>query len=1499
MDGQDNQVQQDNQVPQQDFTTNDLVKLLIQQQQQQQQQMQQQQQYQQIMYQEQQQQVKMLMHQQQMLQSIVQSSISSEASTSKSVQNEKLDDTALINTLSQAIREFEFDPDDDIVFEGWYSRYEDLFDRDAEKLTDDAKVRLLMRKLSIHCHDKYVNFILPKSPRDFNFMQTVEQLKKLFGKKRSLFSARYHCLQTTKNGSDDFVTYGAKVNKVCEDFKISSLAVDEFKSLIFVIGLKDQKEADIRSRLLQKIETSESTTVASLVDECQNIISLRKDANLIGRVKLEDKTESNVNKMEFTNRKYHRQRPEQNAKAESQGQAKQSEKNDKPRFPCWFCGLMHFSKNCTYSKHECKQCGQIGHKEGYAKCGQASSGNHQSGKPKSKTGDPKSSTVNAVFEVNVLDIKSNRKFVKVSINGKNVSLQLDTGADVTVISKQTWEQIGKPKMHKTNHIIKCATKRKLELLGEINCEISCNGLRKPGICYVTEVQNLNLLGIDWIDKFALGDLPINLICNKIETEDDKVIEIRQKFKTVFQNKLGLCNKMKIELHLKADATPIFRNKRPMALATLPLVEKELRRLESEGAITAVDFSDWAAPIVAVRKSNGKIRICADYSTGLNDSLQPHKHPLPVPEDILCKLAGGIIFSHIDLSDAFLQVEVDERSRKLLTINTHLGLFAFNRLPAGVKPAPNAFQKVMDSMLAGLDGVAAYIDDIIVSGTSVADHREKLERVLQRIADYGFQLKFEKCKFFMKELKYLGYVINQQGLKPDPDKIKAIVNMPAPHDKTTLRSFLGSVVQYGKFVDKLRHLRGPLDELLKNDSEWNWSNKCNDSFVKLKEHLQSNIALMHFDPNLDIIVAADACEYGLGAVLMHNCDDGTRKAVYYASRSLNSSERKYSQIEKEALALIFAVTKFHKFIYGRKFLLQTDHKPLLAIFGSKKGIPAHSANRIQRWALIMLQYNFIIEYVNTNSFAYADVLSRLINEHDNQDEDFIIASAGIDNEINYVFNDNIKNLPIKYSELANETDNDNTLQTVIDYMENGWPNVKSIKDDKVRKFNSRKDALERYEKCIMFNSRIVIPERLQKRILIQLHKGHPGRERMKSLARSYVYWPNIDVDVENFVKGCENCVTALKMPVKTSLSSWRMSTKPFERVHLDFAGPVQGEMFLLIVDSYTKWPEIFQMKSVTASATIAKLREVFARFGSPELLVTDNGTQFTSHQFKQFCELNGCEHMTTAPYHPQSNGQAERFVDTFKTALKKLKEEEKIADIVQDFLYAYRSTPNRSLPDNQTPAELMIGRKMRLSFDLLKPPMKHSSIENTKQNNQYNIKHGARKRHFNVGDLVHAKVYSKNGSEWKDGEIVKRVGKVMYHCQLNNKLIRVHANQIRTRYHETTANNGNDYIPFNVLLDEFGFIQDQCTVPNESSSDQSLPTPASTSVQDPSSLPTPASTTVQNSSSLPTPGSTTVQQSSTVDNQQSDDINNNDETTPVGRPVRVKQLPRRLASYFLY
>ena len=299
---------------------------------------------------------------------------------------------------------------------------------------------------------------------------------------------------------------------------------------------------------------------------------------------------------------------------------------------------------------------------------------------------------------------------------------------------------------------------------------------------------------------------------------------------------------------------------------------------------------------------------------------------------------GRTFSQIDLSDAFLHVEVDESHRGLLTVNTHRGLFRYNRLPPGVKAAPGAFQQLIDTMLAGLDGVAAYMDDIVVGGKDMATHNGNLRAVLEKLQEYGFTIRASKCNFYKSQIKYLGHLLDGKGLRPDPDKIKAILKLLPPTDVPGVRSFLGAINFYGKFVHNMRMLRHPLDDLLKEGKVFCWTPQCRHAFEQFKKILSSDLLLTHYNPRLDIIVSADASSIGLGATISHRWPDGKIKVVQHASRALTAAEQRYSQPDREGLAIIFAVTKFHRMLFGRHFLLQTDHQPLLRIFGSKKGIP---------------------------------------------------------------------------------------------------------------------------------------------------------------------------------------------------------------------------------------------------------------------------------------------------------------------------------------------------------------------------------------------------------------------------------------------------------------------------------------------------------------------------------------------------------------------------------
>ncbi|KIH46652.1 reverse transcriptase [Ancylostoma duodenale] len=352
-----------------------------------------------------------------------------------------------------------------------------------------------------------------------------------------------------------------------------------------------------------------------------------------------------------------------------------------------------------------------------------------------------------------MNVQESRTYLKVHMNGRLTRLQLDTCADITMISKKTWSDIGKPATEPYTLPVKTADGSPMEIIGRFKTDFTVfdrhhRPTKGRGLCYVT--QSTDLLGLEWCiqmpDNRQFND---QYHCRMATTALDRirnetVTSLKARFADMFSPGLGRCTKTKAKLVLKPDATPIYRQRRPVPFASQSAVNAEIDRLLNEGVLSAVDHSNWAAPMVVVKKSNGTTRICADFSTGLNDALMLHQHPLPTAEEVFTKLNGGQLFSQIDLADAYLQVEVDENSKELLTVNIHRGLFRYNRLTFGVKSAPGIFQQIIGSMIAGLTGVAAYLDDIIVTGRTVDEHRQNLEAVFRRISDYGFRVWIDKC-----------------------------------------------------------------------------------------------------------------------------------------------------------------------------------------------------------------------------------------------------------------------------------------------------------------------------------------------------------------------------------------------------------------------------------------------------------------------------------------------------------------------------------------------------------------------------------------------------------------------------------------------------------------------------------------------------------------------------------------------------------------------------------
>ena len=515
-------------------------------------------------------------------------------------------------------------------------------------------------------------------------------------------------------------------------------------------------------------------------------------------------------------------------------------------------------------------------------------------------------------------------------------------------------------------------------------------------------------------------------------------------------------------------------------------------------------------------------------------------------------------------------------------------------------------------------------------------------------------------------------------------------------------------------------------------------------------------LAHYNPLLPLRLAGDASAYGVGAVISQVTEDGTEQPIAFASRTLSKSEQNYSQIEKEALSLIFGVKKFHQYVFGRKFTLITDHKPLTTILGPKHGIPSLAAARLQRWALILAAHSYEIEFPPKGAHGNADGLSRLPLKSDGKD---ITADAPS------VFNlRQLRNLPVTSKEMQAATRTDPVLRKVLRCVRGGWPQKC---EEELQPYWTRRFELTVEGGCLLWGIRVIAPRKLRTQLLDELHRDHPGISRMKAVAQSYFWWPCLDKAIENVVKSCTSCQAVKHSPAVAPLQPWVWPAQPWKRVHLDFAGPFQGAMFLVVVDAHSKWPEVHVMKETTTGKTIQRLRETFSQFGLPEQLVTDNGPQFTSEDFAQFTKINGVKHIRCAPYHPASNGLAERFVQSLKMALKaSVNNGLSLQHRVLNFLFNYHTTPHATT--GVSPSSLFLHRGIRTCLDLLLPDREsHVLTKQAKQKAQHDQR--ARGNDFFIGQSVMAKNL-RPGPDWVPAVVVERLGPLTYLVETADQLL---------------------------------------------------------------------------------------------------------------------------------
>ncbi|XP_060545241.1 uncharacterized protein K02A2.6-like [Pantherophis guttatus] len=915
--------------------------------------------------------------------------------------------------------------------------------------------------------------------------------------------------------------------------------------------------------------------------------------------------------------------------------------------PCLGCGEEHPRVFCRFKNAVCQRCGKRGHlakvcrsvPQDATTSAPANGRLGRKGFPPSKDycfAISRDRTIPSVSVSHASSGQHKKIFLTVQVEGRPCRMEVDTGSSKSILAWQTLKKlvptISPEQLQPCNTRLHDYQGNSIPILGCGNFLVEKGDFSGSLPVLVVKGSLPSLLGLDWFEAWGLTVSGVHT------TVADGFEALTSEFAEVFDGSLGNYKGTPISLNLDPQVAPIRLKPRRVPFALRPKVDAELDKLLAQGILEPTDYSKWETPIVIPTKQDGSIRICGDFKCTLNRALQAHPYPVPVVQHLLHSLGHGTIFAKLDMTQAYQQLPVDDATATAQTIVTHRGAFKCRRLQFGVCVAPGIFQSLMERLLQGIPGVIPYFDDVLISANNKLDLLERTRQVLIRFQQNGLKLKKAKCKFGVPQVEFLGFLVDGSGIHPTPSKVEAIKKAPTPTCKAELQAFLGLLNFYSIFLPHKASVAEPLHRLLDSKAPWVWEQPHATAFTAVKNLLTSNAVLIQYNDNLPLTLVCDASPYGIGAVLSHVLPNGTEAPVAYYSRTLSSAERNYGQLDKEALALVAAVKRFHDYVYGRFFQLVTDHKPLLGLLAGDKQTPQIMSPRMTRWSVFLAAYNYQLVYRPGAHLGNADGLSRC---------PLTIAVDDPAPDRSVLLIDDFPDL-VTASDVAKLSAKDPTLVQVLDWVRRGWP-LGPVPGE-FQPFTTRQHELSISRGCLLWGSRVVIPPTLRRPVLQRLHESHPGTDRMKALGRSYVWWPKMDQAISEWVAKCQRCQQSRPVPPAATPREWETPRSPWSRLHIDLAGPFMGQNLLIVVDAYSKWVEIARMASTTSDAVIKVLRNLFATHGLPDVVVSDNGPQFTSATFQLFLAGLGIRHALVAPYHPSSNGRAERAVRSAKDAL---------------------------------------------------------------------------------------------------------------------------------------------------------------------------------------------------------------------------------------------------------
>lgn len=1149
-----------------------------------------------------------------------------------------------------------------------------------------------------------------------------------------------HCDSETNEVYERFVFY-SRNQKEGEPFDKFYIAI---KQLAKSCEFDTQEEKAIRDRIIlgvfdkklqNKLLKTKDIKMADCAEECR---LFEMSSAQIKEVQKDHEGDIRVDEVNRNNGSVTLKKNDSKTVFKRSGNRYTEFQHPKQQTTCYYCSGVHKKGHCPAYGKICGKCGRKNHITKACKSSEvnevALTGNFYSDDDSDEfmvgTVDFGKNKLESQYKLNIKNSQPFRKrswFQKANVEDEEIEFKLDTGAEVNIISYNIFKKLDKQfKIRKINAKLKAFGGGKVSPIGVVSLNIEVNNCSILQDFVIVDVITQPLLGLD--SCINLGLIHRVDLIKKFINKEDLVTE----YKDVF---IGLgCFQEKCKLLLKEGAVSSAKPPRRIPIALKGRLRDTLDEMEQNKIISkTTEAREWIHNLVLIEKPNGKIRVCLDPKE-LNLSLKDNFYQIPTVEDLTLKLSGSQFYSVLDLKDGFWQIELEEESKKLCTFSTPIGMYQFERMPFGLKVAPEKFQQMNEKNFGDIDGTFIYIDDILIIGKTIEEHDQILEKVLDRARHLNIKFNPKKIQLRVPEVKYLGFVFTKDGYKCDPARTKAIVEMDEPRNSKELQRFLGMVNYLRSFLPNLSEITSPLRELLKKNVVWQWLPIHSVSITKIKKMIQEATNLYVYDSKKELTLECDASKKGLGSCLKQEGN-----LLSFGSRSLTPTEIDYAQIEKEMLAIYFGTQKYDRYIYGRKVTVHTDHKPLVSIM--TKEIGKINSSRLKRIRMKLLKYDLDVKYVPGKYLHVSDHLSRSYLKDEtgklNNSLDHVVHSVNVSEE--------------KLKEFRKFTQEDNLLIELSKLYFNGWPNDKSKLTDALKYYWKFKDNLYVDDGIVFIDENIFVPIQLRKSMLKLLHESHFGITKTKKRAKSLFYWPYMSSDIDKLITSCKICAKFQNSNWKEPLIPHEVPNFPFEKIGSDIC-EIGDKMFLIIVDYFSKWIEIIKISKKTAGELIGHFKKVFATHGICRTLIADN-MPYNSYEFKDFCKEWNFEINTSSPMWPISNGMSERSVQTAKNMLKKCLEDSSDINLT---LLEYRNIPASGL--SLSPSEILMGRRTRTKIPISSRLLKTNTSNEIK--NELKIIQGNYKQYYDRSARERSKlmkgdsVYIQKKKIWTPGKIIE-------------------------------------------------------------------------------------------------------------------------------------------------